>query len=182
MNRRASVLALVIGVVCTLASVPYARADLFNWSWSEGGTALYSGTLTTTDGPPASCSPSPSCLLITEIDGTFLGSTIDSILAPGTFPVGGGIFGNDNLLFSGLSGLSLTNSGVSFHLDNGTDINIYKFDVTAYCTTDTCPFGKHIGTFALSAVPGPIIGTGLPGLILASGGLLGWWRRRQKIA
>jgi len=79
--------------------------------------------------------------------------------------------------FLGLSFFELASTTkTSFALDGGGG-NIQSQLTSAASREVSVTFDSSVST-----VPGPIAGAGLPGLILASGGLLGWWRRRKKIA
>jgi hypothetical protein len=52
------------------------------------------------------------------------------------------------------------------------------YDLTGSQISSGFQFDYAFGT--ASAVPGPVAGAGLPGILLTGGGLLGWWRRRHK--
>jgi hypothetical protein len=176
-HRPALARVALVSAVLHIGTMAAVRADTYNWSYSNSGTGdSGSGVLVTgaADG---------NGFDITSMSGTWDGQSITNILAVGSYGE------NDNILFvNGLApptfALLLDGQGVSFDFGGSSSnrVNIFAPNSVQYgeCTSalGMCVTG---GTFtATLSVPGPIAGAGFPGLIVAGGGLLGWWRRKRQ--
>ena len=81
--------------------------------------------------------------------------------------------------------IQLTNHTIDFTATAANEVIAFgglNYSATSVLVDPSVVPLDTVGVPGPVAVPGPIAGAGLPGLILACGGLLAWWRRRKKIA
>ena len=94
-------------------------------------------------------------------------------------------FGEGNIELSGLLTGTLTPQ-FSLLITAGAgsfDIDGYAGDFAIAIPGNARGFPLNYNSvFQSVAVPGPMVGAGLPGLALAFGGLMLWWRRRQHVS
>ena len=98
---------------------------------------------------------------------------------------------NSSVIFSGHmvnTSATISSAGIGFFQDH-FEVSAANLPIYLSVSGSSVAVDGYTGVYYLGSVsspgppapaPGPIAGVGLPGLILAIGGLLAWWRRRQK--
>jgi len=186
----AGVMAL-FGASLSFGTIAPAHADIFetfNWSYTatlSGAPDNASGTLTIYLSTPHVSPDGTTAFDITSVSGTWNGVPIATLQPQFTccpIPPPPQIGANDNFLFPSRPLALLSFGGFAFSDTLGNIANIYCFSPPA------CAFYQNIAETAAGqvvsdgvfALPGPIAGAGLPGLVAAGGGLLVWWQRRRR--
>jgi hypothetical protein len=150
-----------------------AATDITSWHINEN-SITGSGFLTSIDNTNSSVSLTDGALSATTTALVFnFASTTSSILSftsTQTFPSIGGII---------LPAFGLTYCDTGAHCIAPINGSTYDVDLILSSKSGASITPRFVGTSPIATVPGPIVGAGLPGLMLAGAGLLGWWRKRH---
>ena len=150
-------------------------------SFTDGPVVLAKGVGLEPAFPPVS---DPNVIGASQI-GTITATFTTPVSSVGAFVTGGESITES--IFRGTTMLGSVSTGGANIVGAGTGLppniflSISNFDITSVVFTGSGPtFTLDNFTFTPTPVPGPVVGAGLPGLIMACGGLLALARRRRR--